>query len=50
MNAAVEYLCDRLHPEISVQIKHVKDAAARAVLIASVGALVIAALLGLDRS
>jgi undecaprenol kinase len=37
VNAALEYLLDRLHPEIHDEIKHAKDAAAGAVLLANVG-------------
>ena len=35
VNGALEYLIDRLHPEIHDEIKHAKDAAAGAVLLAS---------------
>jgi diacylglycerol kinase (ATP) len=35
VNAAIEYMIDRLHPEIHDEIKHAKDAAAGAVLLAS---------------
>jgi undecaprenol kinase len=45
MNSAIEYLCDRLHPDRCEAIRHVKDAAAGAVLLASVGALAIGFLL-----
>ena len=44
MNAALEYLADRVHPELHEEIGHAKDAAAGAVLIASVGALAVGAL------
>jgi diacylglycerol kinase (ATP) len=37
VNAALEYLIDRLHPEIHEEIKHAKDAAAGAVLLACIG-------------
>jgi undecaprenol kinase len=41
VNSALEYLIDRMHPEIHDEIKHAKDAAAGAVLLASIfGALV----------
>ena len=48
INGALEYLIDRVHPEIHDEIKHAKDAAAGAVLMASlfaacVGAAMIAA-------
>jgi diacylglycerol kinase (ATP) len=46
VNAALEYLLDRVHPEIHDEIKHAKDAAAGAVLLASMfGSLVVAAML-----
>ena len=35
VNAALEYLLDRLHPELHDEIKHAKDVAAGAVLLAS---------------
>lgn len=44
MNAAVEYLADRLNPEWSEEIGRAKDAAAGGVLIASLGAALIGAL------
>ncbi|MEA3029738.1 MAG: undecaprenol kinase [Sphingomonadales bacterium] len=41
INGALEYLIDRVHPEIHDEIKHAKDAAAGAVLVGSFfGALV----------
>lgn len=41
VNAALEYTIDRLHPELHDEIRHAKDAAAGAVLLASFfGALV----------
>ena len=41
VNSALEYLIDRMHPEIHDEIKYAKDAAAGAVLLASIfGALV----------
>jgi undecaprenol kinase len=46
INGALEYLIDRLHPEIHEEIKHAKDAAAGAVLLASIfGAFVGLAML-----
>jgi diacylglycerol kinase (ATP) len=46
INAALEYLIDRVHPDIHDEIKHAKDAAAGAVLLASMfGSLVVAAML-----
>lgn len=44
-NAALEYLADQLHPGIAPGIAAAKDAAAGAVLIASSGAIVTAALM-----
>ena len=44
-NTAVELLADHLHPEQHQRIKLMKDCAAGAVLIASVGALGVAAAL-----
>jgi len=41
-NTAVERLADHLHPELHPEIRLVKDCAAGAVLIASVGALGVA--------
>ena len=48
MNAALEYLLDRLHPEIHAEIGGAKDAAAGAVLLASIGAGIVGALMLLD--
>jgi diacylglycerol kinase (ATP) len=42
MNTALEHLADHLHPDHHPQIKRVKDCAAAAVLIASLGALAVA--------
>jgi undecaprenol kinase len=44
-NTAVEHLADRLHPERHPDIKRVKDCMAGAVLVASLGALAVAAAL-----
>jgi len=44
-NTAVERLVDRLHPERHPEIKLVKDCLAAAVLVASLGALAVAAAL-----
>ena len=49
-NAALEYLADHLHPDIAPGIAAAKDAAAGAVLLASGGALAIAALMLADRA
>ena len=43
VNTAVEHLADHLHPEQHPHIKIVKDCAAAAVLIASLGAVGVAA-------
>ncbi len=43
INSALEYLIDHVHPDIAPAIKHSKDAAAAAVLIASCGSVAVAA-------
>jgi len=43
INTAVEHLADHLHPDQHPRIKIVKDCAAAAVLIASIGAIGVAA-------
>jgi undecaprenol kinase len=48
VNTAIEHLADRLHPEQHPHIKVVKDCAAGAVLIASIAALVVAAVFVYD--
>lgn len=48
VNTAIERLADRLHPERHPEIKLVKDCLAAAVLIASLGALAVAAALVFD--
>lgn len=48
VNTAVEHLADHLHPEQHPQIKVVKDCAAAAVLVTSVGALAVAAVFVYD--
>lgn len=45
INTAIERLVDHLHPEQHSEIKIVKDCAAAAVLVASCGALAVAAAL-----
>ena len=45
MNAALEYLADRLHPELHEEIRCAKDAAAGAVLLASIGAAMVGVLM-----
>jgi undecaprenol kinase len=47
-NTALEQLADRLHPEQHPQIRVAKDCGAAAVLVLSVGAVVVAAALLLD--
>lgn len=44
-NSAVEHLADHLHPELHPAIRIVKDCAAGAVLVASLGAIAVAAAL-----
>jgi len=41
-NAAFEYMIDHLHPALAAEIGHAKDAAAGAVLLASLAALAVA--------
>lgn len=41
VNAALEYLMDRVHPDHSEEIKYAKDAAAGAVLLASLASLIV---------
>jgi undecaprenol kinase len=48
VNASLEYLIDRLHPEIHDDIKCAKDAAAGAVLLASIGTACVGALMVLQ--
>lgn len=45
VNAAIEYVIDRLHPDRHDEIMFAKDAAAGAVLVASFAALIIGALM-----
>jgi diacylglycerol kinase (ATP) len=45
VNAAIEYVIDRLHPDRHDEIMFAKDAAAGAVLLASFAALVVGALM-----
>jgi len=44
-NSAIEYLCDKVHPEHDPQIAKVKDIAAAAVLVVSIGAFCIGLIL-----
>jgi diacylglycerol kinase (ATP) len=48
VNGAIEYAIDRLHPEIHVEIKYAKDAAAGAVLLTSLAAGCVGAAMLLD--
>jgi diacylglycerol kinase (ATP) len=48
VNAALEYLIDRVHPEIHDEIKYAKDAAAGAVLLASMASLAVGGLMVLS--
>lgn len=45
INSALEYLIDHLHPEWAEEIGHAKDAAAGAVLVASIAALAVGGLM-----
>jgi undecaprenol kinase len=49
VNTAVEHLADHLHPDQHPRIKIVKDCAAAAVLIASIGAVGVGAAFVLDQ-
>ena len=44
-NTAIEHLADHLHPQVHPSIRIVKDCAAAAVLVASLGAVAVAAAL-----
>jgi undecaprenol kinase len=48
VNASLEYLIDRLHPEIHEEIKFAKDAAAGGVLLASIGTACVGLLMIAD--
>jgi diacylglycerol kinase (ATP) len=48
LNGALEYVIDRLHPELHEEIRCAKDAAAGAVLLASIATAVVGALMVLD--
>lgn len=48
LNTALEHLADHLHPELHPRIRIVKDCAAAAVLLASCGALCVAAVFVYD--
>lgn len=45
LNSALEYLIDKVHPEIAPEIKRAKDAAAGAVLVASLTSLAVGVLM-----
>lgn len=45
LNTAIEILCDRIHPDHDPEIKLIKDLGAGAVLVLSVGAVVVGCLL-----
>ena len=45
LNSALEYLIDHIHPDLAPAIKHAKDAAAGAVLVASGTAVLVAVLM-----
>ncbi len=45
LNTAFEHLCDVVQPELHASVKAAKDVAAGAVLVASIGAAVIGALI-----
>jgi len=49
MNTAVEYLADAVHPEMDPGIRRAKDAAAGAVLMASVAAAAVGAIVFLPK-
>lgn len=48
VNAALEYMIDRLHPDIHPEIGAAKDAAAGAVLLASIGSALVGGMMVLD--
>jgi undecaprenol kinase len=45
LNSALEYVIDHVHPDVAPAIKKSKDAAAGAVLLASIGALCVGAMM-----
>jgi diacylglycerol kinase len=45
VNTAIELLCDFVHKDLHERIKHIKDISAAAVLIASIGALVVGSII-----
>lgn len=48
LNSAIEGMCDFVQPEYDEKIRYIKDIAAGAVLITSIGALVVVSLLLID--
>jgi undecaprenol kinase len=48
VNAAIEYVIDHIHPDVAPEIRRVKDVAAAAVLVASVGAAIVGLLMIVD--
>jgi len=48
-NAALEYLIDKVHPDIAEEIKFAKDAAAGAVLVASIASACVGAMMLLSQ-
>jgi len=48
LNAALEYMLDRLHPERHEEVRCAKDAAAGAVLLAAIGTAAVGGLMLLD--
>lgn len=50
LNAAFEYVIDRLHPDLHEEIRCAKDAAAGAVLLAGIGAAAVGGLMVLAAS
>ena len=45
VNSALEYMIDHVHPELAAAIRYAKDAAAAAVLMTSIGALAVGAMM-----
>lgn len=48
VNAAIEYMIDHIHPDVAPEIRHAKDVAAAAVLVASASAAVVGLLMIVD--
>jgi diacylglycerol kinase len=49
INSAIEYLCNFVNPSLHEKIKRIKDASAGAVLIASIGSLIMALVIFLPK-